>query len=191
MGEAGKEDVMSALRKAVVNTLRRRLLSAGAAALLLAGCETDQSARIEVHTAAGGTLIEAKQVVALVDSQAPDPAIDRLLYTGGDLTRAVRRLRDLNPDLKPLLDDGVVGNTAGGYVALRQPSRRGDVGPLVREVNRVRALLYAQASIAVGHGDDDLNAWLPYAAYSFGKEWIDQGRAGWWWRDDRGEWRRK
>lgn len=173
---------------AIAPVARRRLLGL-AAGLLLAACSETHT--LHVQTAAGGTLVEAKQVVALVYAQAPDPDIDKLLYNGGDLTRAIKRLRDRFPQLQPWLDQGVIGNTAGGFVALREPARRDELRGLLRDENRDRAFLHNQASLAVGHGGDDLNSWLPYASYAFGAEWIGQGRPGWWWLDEQGQWRQK
>jgi len=69
-------------------------------------------------------------------------------------------------------------------------SRRQELHELLWDENRDRALLHNQASVAVGHGTDDLNSWLPYASYSFGKEWITQGRPEWWFMEDDRHWQR-
>ena len=159
------------------------ILGVGAIALLLAACNS-----VGFQTAATGTQIEAKQVVALVYSQAPDSQIDKLPYSGGDLTRAIKRLRDRYPQLKPWLDQGTVGNTASGFVALRDTTRREQLRDLLLSENRDRAFLHDRASAAVGHWEE--SSWLPYESYSFGKEWIAQGQPGWWWRDEKGPWSR-
>ncbi|MCX7157139.1 MAG: DUF1318 domain-containing protein [Rhodocyclales bacterium] len=164
----------------------RCLVGASAAALLLSAC-----GNIAVYSGAGGTTVEAKKVAALVYAQAPDAEIDTLPYSGGDLTNAIKRLRDRYPQLKPWLDQGVIGNTASGFVALRDTARREQVRELLRAENRDRALLHNQASKAVGHGGEDLDIWLPYASYSFGKEWIEQGQPGWWWLNESRQWVRK
>lgn len=177
------------LKPDIPDIRRRRILGLAAATLGLAACSENHE--IHIQTAATGTLIEARQVVALVYAQAPDADIDRLLYSGGDLTRAVKRLRDRYPQLKPWLDDGVVGNTASGFVALRDAGKRGQLSDLLWDENRDRAWLHTRASVAVGHGGDDLDSWLPYASYSFGAEWIAQGQPGWWWLDDQRAWHRK
>lgn len=167
-------------------TGRRRFLAL--AAVLLAACETVD---IDVHTAATGTKIEVKDVVALVYGQAPVAEIDQLPYSGGDLTRALKRIHARYPTLKPWLDQGVLGNSASGFIVLREPARRAELKELIRQENFDRALLYTQASVAVGHGTDNLNAWLPYASYTFGKEWIGQGAQGWWSLDENSAWRQK
>ena len=169
---------------------RRRLFCLGSAALL-AACASLDGHTFQFQSAATGTRIEARQVVALVYAQAPDTEIDQLLYSGGDLSRAVKRLRDRYPQLKPLLDRGAIGNTASGFVALHDLTQREQLRAILWDENRDRAFLYNQASVAVGHGGDDLNSWLPYASYTFGKEWTEQGRAGWWAMDEERAWGRK
>ena len=166
------------------DVLVRRLPGMAAIVLLLAACNS-----VEIHTAATGTKIEARQVVAFVYAQAPDSEIDRLLLSGGDLTRAIKGLRDRYPTLKPWLDQGVIGNTAGGFVALRDTTRREQLHDLLCDENRNRAFLYDRASAAVGHCDN--NIWLSYASYTFGREWIAQGQPGWWWQDEKGRWQRQ
>lgn len=170
---------------------RRRLLILAAAACSAAACNGVEPHTLDIQTAAAGTQIEAKQVVALVYAQAPDTEIDKLLYSGGDLTRTIERLRDRYPRLKPWLDEGAIGNTASGFVALREPARQEQLRNLLWDENRDRALLHNRASVAVGHGNDDLNSWLPYASTSFASEWIAQGKAGWWWLDEQGRWQQK
>lgn len=182
---------MSVFCITAANRIRRRLLGMSAASLLLAACNSIEPHTFNIQIAASGTQIEAKQVVALIYAQAPDSEIDKLLYSGGELTRAIKRLRDRYPQLKPLLDQGVAGNSASGFVALRDPAKGGQSRDLVWDENRDRAFLYNQASVAVGHGEDDLNSWLPYASYSFGKEWIGQGLPGWWQMDEQRRWEQK
>lgn len=182
---------MPAFREIAANAIRRRLLGASAACFLLAACNGVDTHTFSIQTAASGTQIEAKQVVTLVYAQAPDSEVDQLLYSGGELTRAIKRLRDRYPQLKPLLDQGIVGNSASGFVVLRDRANDGRLRDLVWDENRDRAFLYHQASAAVGHGGDDLNSWLPYASYSFGKEWIAQGPPGWWQMDELRHWEQK
>ena len=180
---------MSDQFSAAVSRTRRRLLGMGAAAMLLSACESTHVTHIQI--AATGTKIEARQVAALVYAQAPDSEIEKLLYSGGDLTRAIRRLRDRYLQLKPWLDQGVIGNTATGFVTLRDTAKREQVRDLISKENRDRAFLYREASEVVGHGDDHLETWLPYASSSFGTEWIKQGQPGWWWMNEKRKWLQK
>jgi len=178
---------MPGLYDTAANITRRYVLGAAASALL-AACSGSEN--FSIHIAATGTRIEAKQVVALVYAQSPDPEIDRLLYSGGDLTNVIKRLRDRYPQLKSWLDQGAIGNTASGFVALRETAPEVPPSDLLRDENRDRAFLYDRASSAVGHGGDTLNTWRSYASYSFGKEWIAQGQPGWWSINDQQQWRR-
>ena len=170
---------------------RRLFLGLCGGALLLGACSNLETHTLNIQTAAAGTQVEAQQVVALVYAQAPEREIGRLLYAGGDLSRAIKRVRDRYPQLKLLFDAGAIGNTAGGFVALRETTRRDELRQLLWDENRDRAFLYNQASAAVGHGGDDLNAWLPYASHAFGQEWIGQGAKGWWVLDEQGNWSRR
>ncbi len=169
---------------------RCRLAAALTLALVLPACDSTRIHNVNVQTAASGTLTEAKQVVALVYAQAPDTEIDKLLYSGGDTTTAIRQVRDHHRPLLPWLDQGAIGQTASGFVALRDTSRAEELRVLLRDANRYRAFLYNRAAKEVGHGGDTLQSWLPYASYSFGKEWIAQGSPDWWVLGDDGVWRK-
>ena len=175
----------------IASPRRRRLLGICGGALVQAACSGLETHTLDLQTGAAGTRIEAKQVVALVYAQAPDGEIDKLFYSGYDLTQAVKRLRDRYPQVRALLVAGTIGNTAGGFVALHDAGRREELRQLLWDENRDRAFLYNQASAAVGHGGDDLNAWLPYASYTFGQEWIGQGRPEWWVLDEKRAWTRR
>lgn len=165
-----------------------RLVGGAVLAVALAGCANTEVHTFNIQTAAQGTKIEARQAVALIYGQAPDSEIDRLLYSGGDLTRAIQRLRARYPLLQPLLDQGVIGNTAGGFVTLRDENAGHQWDELLWQENSDRAFLYTQATVAVGHHLRNLNGWLPYASSTFGQEWIVQGQPTWWSQDENGRW---
>lgn len=165
----------------------RCLFLSGWVVFFLAACSGVEVHGVNIQTAATGTELEAKQVVALVYGQAPLAEIDKLLYAGGDLTRAIRRVHGRYSQLKPYFEQGQIGHAANGFVALRL---EGDdqLRDLVRQENNDRAFLYTQTSVAVGHGGDNLNSWRPYASHRFGKEWIAQSPKGWWVQDEAGGW---
>ncbi len=154
----------------------------------LAACQQVEVHTFQIQTAAHGTQVEAKQVVGLVYAQGAEAEIDKLLYSGGDLTQAIKRIYQRYPQLKPLFDQGVIGNTAGGFVALRDASQEQRWEDLIWQENADRVFLYRQTTVAVGHGLRNMNGWLPYASFSFGQEWIDQGQPGWWYQDEAGTW---
>lgn len=166
----------------------RALLIGALAALAMLACSNLDTHTVNIQTGAGGTQVEAKQVVALIYAQAPAAEMDKLLYRGGDLTRAILRLYQRYPKLKPLLDQGVVGNSSSGFLAIRDASADASVRVLVGEENRDRAFLHMQTSVAVGHDNQDINLWLPYASYTFGAQWIAQGAPEWWWLNPENVW---
>lgn len=177
---------MPKLSETAAKIKRRHLLGMIAGTLLFTACSNTEN--FSIHIAATGTKIEARQVVALVYAQSPDTEINQLLYSGGDLNRVIKQLRDRYPQLKPWLDQGAIGNTASGFMALRDTTQEASLHELLRDENRDRTFLYHQASAAVGHGGDTLNSWLPYTSYAFGKEWIVQGQPGWWSMNDQKQW---
>ena len=178
---------MPELSESTAKIKRRRLLGIIAGTLLFTACSNTEN--FSIHIAATGTKIEARQVVALVYAQSPDTEINQLLYSGGDLSRVIKQLRDRYLQLKPWLDQGAIGNTASGFVTLRDTALEASLQNLLRDENRDRSFLYNLAAAAVGHGGDTLNSWLPYTSYAFGKEWIVQGQPGWWSINDQKLWK--
>ena len=65
------------------------------AVALLSACQSTQ-----VVTAAGGTLLQAREVVRLVYTQASEPGSRTLPYWAGDITPAVRRIIGRFPDAR-------------------------------------------------------------------------------------------
>jgi GTPase involved in cell partitioning and DNA repair len=112
---------MPELSETAAKIKRRHLLGMIAGTLLFTACSNTEN--FSIHIAATGTKIEARQVVALVYAQSPDTEINQLLYSGGDLNRVIKQLRDRYPQLKPWLDQGAIGNTASGFMALRDTAQ--------------------------------------------------------------------
>ena len=154
----------------------------------LAACQSTQ-----VVTAAGGTLMQAREVVRLVYSQSGEPGAKTLPYWSGDITPAVRRIMGRFSQSRGAYDSGAIGITGDGFLALREP---GTADPalqsLVRHENLDRSILYAASALEVGHGSNDLfGDWMPYERATFAREWVAQAPAGWWHRNEKGEWLRK
>lgn len=183
-----KTRMLNSSVRVVSSAALERLVVIGLAALTLIACSNLDTHAVNIQTGAGGTQVEAKQVVALIYAQAPAAEMDKLLYRGGDLTRAVMRLYERFPRLKPWLDQGVIGNSSSGFLAIRDASVDASVRALVGEENRDRAFLHTQTSVAVGHDNQDINLWLPYASYTFGAQWIGQGAPEWWWLNPQQVW---
>jgi uncharacterized protein len=93
--------------------------------------------------------------------------------------------------LKPHLDAGTVGLTHDGVIALRDPASI-DVkallvlDALIVEENKDRSTLYREIARANNHAD-----WESDLRITFGKRWIDRMPAGWFYRDEKGQWLRK
>ena len=158
------------------------------AIVLLTACQSTQ-----VVTAAGGTLLQAREVVRLVYTQSGEPGARTLPYWAGDITPTVRRIISRFPESRNGFESGAIGITSDGYVALRDPAA-GDPGlqSLINQENRDRGILYAASALEVGHGSNDwFGDWMPYERATFAREWVAQAPAGWWHRDEKGKWQRK
>ncbi|SUO93770.1 YdbL family protein [Suttonella ornithocola] len=82
--------------------------------------------------------------------------------------------------LKPYYDNGAIGLTADGYVALRDAGTvsmadRGMVQKLVNAENADRKALYA----AIAKANNQPN-WAEQIRQIFAKRWIEQAQRGWW-----------
>lgn len=155
-------------------------------AALLAGCQSTQ-----VVTAASGTKLQARDVVRLVYAQAGEPGSATLTYFAGDISPAVRRMAARFPQVRKALEDGRIGLTADAYLALHESGTAQDKS-IVEMENLDRVILYAASAMEVGHGINDLYGdWMPYERDTFAREWLAQAPAGWWYRDERGNWQRK
>jgi hypothetical protein len=167
-----------------VKQLRRSLVVVSLA--LLAACEST-STHLFTY-AAQGTVIQADRLVSQFFGGSRDP----LPYGGPNIANPLSRMHERFPALKVQLDLGAVGLTEDGDVAIREAaSVTSELKNLVRAENRDRAVLYTGMADAVGHGNDMLSTWLPYVDASFGAEWQKQAPAGWWLRNEKGEWRQK
>lgn len=93
--------------------------------------------------------------------------------------------------LHQLLDDGVVGFTHDGLVAVRDASsiplaKRAEVNSTVAAANRDRKALYREIANANGHSD-----WEPKIRGIFAALWIEKAHSGWYYQSTGGTWKRK
>lgn len=93
--------------------------------------------------------------------------------------------------LKPLLDQGIVGLTREGLVAIRMrsvaaPAERNAVERLVTDENKDRTTLYREIARANGRPD-----WETDLKRIFGERWISRAPAGWYINDSKGDWTKK
>jgi len=158
-------------------------------ALVLAGCE-----HLNLNTGASGAKVEARAVVRVVYDQLPDAAVDSLPYTGVDIRRAVKRVRDRFSQINLSFERGVIGVASDGLVRVRDAAglaqeERTALERLIRAENRDRLALYRALSDESGHPDE--SDWISYVGETFAAEWIGQAPAGWWYQDDRRRWAQK
>lgn len=90
-----------------------------------------------------------------------------------------------------LLDSGAVGFTHDGMVAMRNAasvplSQRAQANATVAEENRDRAALYREVAAANGHPK-----WEQQIRATFATGWIEKARAGWYYQDAAGNWKKK
>ena len=159
-----------------------------AAVALLSACQSTQ-----VMTAAGGTLMQAREVVRLVYTQSAEPGSRTLPYWAGDITPAVRRIMARFPDSRGGFESGAIGITSDGLVASRDPAfDNAALLSLIQQENHDRSVLYAASALEVGHGSNNyFSDWMPFERATFAREWVAQAPAGWWHRNEQGEWLRK
>ena len=93
--------------------------------------------------------------------------------------------------MKPHLDAGVVGLAQDGVVVLRDPATIDvkallTLDALINEENRDRATLYREIARANSRPE-----WEADLRAVFGKRWISRMPAGWFYRNDKGQWIQK
>ena len=167
-----------------MNLWRRFLFLMALVALM--GCETTPTHLFTY--AAQGTVIQAERLVGLLLGKEVWP----LPYSGVNLDQPLLSMNSRFTQLKIQLDKGRIGLTDDGDVAIREfEATNPELFLLVREENRDRAVFYFGMAVAVGHGSDTLQNWLPYVKAVFGAEWQKQAPPGWWFRNSLGEWKHK
>ena len=138
--------------------------------------------------AAQGTAVQADRLVGQFFGRMGAP----LLYGGVDIDQPLQRMHERFPELKTQLDNGVLGLTEDGDVAIRDADAATlELKKLVRAENRDRGFLYNAMTFAVGHGGHERWDWLNYVDATFGAEWQKQAPSGWWLRNEKDAWRQK
>ena len=100
-------------------------------------------------------------------------------------------LRENFQQLRPLFENGAVGPTRDGNVALRDASaiplaQRAQVNALIAQSNQDRAALYREIAVANGRPE-----WENDIRATFAQRWIDRARPGWYYQDSSGAWVKK
>ena len=102
-----------------------------------------------------------------------------------------RMLQRFRATLDSLFDSGAVGFTQDGLVAVRDASKvpldqRAQVNAAVGDENRDRNALYREVANANNHPE-----WEGQIRATFAKGWIERAKAGWYYQDASGAWKRK
>jgi len=110
-------------------------------------------------------------------------------------TPAIRQLQaDMearHKELAPFYASGAVGITRDGQVAIRDQKvvplkDRNNLKNLVAKENRDRDALYKEIAKANSHPE-----WEADIREIFAKRWVDNARPGWWYQDNKGNWKQK
>jgi uncharacterized protein YdbL (DUF1318 family) len=125
-------------------------------------------------------------VPAAQAADAPDIRI-RNATTEAIRGRMQARFRD---SLRPLFDNGAIGFTQDGLVAVHDAAKvplaqRAALNASVADENRDRNALYKEVANANGHPE-----WEPQIRATFARGWIEHARSGWYYQDATGAWKR-
>lgn len=168
------------------------LITAAVIALAsLTACETLPPDMVFTY-GARGVQIEAERFVADIYGLPADP----LPYANGDIYYAIAGIKARWPSLKPLLEDGTVGLTDDGDVAIhdagtREGSDLRQLHALVKAENRDRFFMYRGMTTAAGWSGEESGRMIDYTEDAFAKEWWKQAPKGWWLQDQKGGWQQK
>jgi uncharacterized protein YdbL (DUF1318 family) len=100
-------------------------------------------------------------------------------------------LKNRFPQIKPLLESGVLGVTQDGKLAVRDPAgvplaERQSITALIAAQARDQAALYREIANANGRPD-----WEAQIAATFAERMLKRVPAGWWIQDASGKWTQK
>ena len=111
-------------------------------------------------------------------------------------TPAIRGLKDAMknrfPQLKPLYDQGAVGENNNGLIELRDAAalslaQRSQANRLIDQENSDRNALYGEIAQANKLGPES----VAQIRKIFANSWREKSLAGWWVQNDRGVWEKK
>jgi uncharacterized protein YdbL (DUF1318 family) len=103
----------------------------------------------------------------------------------------VARQAERYKKLEPFYNNGTIGLTNDGLIALRDPSQvplksRNEVNSMITAENQDRLALYREIAIANKNPD-----WENDIRLTFARRWIERALPGWWYQDSRKNWQRK
>ena len=121
-------------------------------------------------------------------ARAAEPDID---VRSPEIARLTTQMERRFAELRPLLDKGLIGLTADGFVAVRDPAsvplaERNGVRTVVGNENADRAALYREIAAANGQPQ-----WESQIREVFAARWIAKAQSGWWVQGSGGAWAQK
>jgi uncharacterized protein YdbL (DUF1318 family) len=110
-------------------------------------------------------------------------------------TPAIRQLKanmeERHQQLAPFYKSGAVGITRDGQLEIRDQKLvplkdRNNLNNLIAKENRDRNALYKEIAKANSHPE-----WEAEIRDIFARRWVDNARKGWWYQDNKGNWKQK
>src|SRR5689334_14569165 len=100
-------------------------------------------------------------------------------------------LRDHHQQLAPFYENGAIGLTRDGNVAIRDANliplaQRATVNTQIAATNQDRSELYREIARANGHAE-----WESEIRNTFAQRWIERAKGGWYYQDSSGNWVQK
>lgn len=141
-----------------------------------------------IDTPSVTAMLAAAVTFLMSNAEAAEPNID---VTSPEVKRLSGSMEARFPLLEPLFNNGAVGLTSDGYVAMRDAasvplSERNGIRALVANENADRAALYREIALANGQAQ-----WEPQIRGVFAARWIARAKAGWYYQDAAGAWVKK
>ncbi|MEC9356265.1 MAG: YdbL family protein [Pseudomonadota bacterium] len=130
-------------------------------------------------------------VAALNFVVPPAQAQADLDISSPEIQKIKSSLESRSPKLRPLYEQGAVGFSNDGLIALRDPNavplaQRNAVKSLIADENADRIALYRQIAQANGQPQ-----WEAQIRQTFAERWIANAPDGWWHQNDSGAWVQK
>jgi uncharacterized protein YdbL (DUF1318 family) len=144
------------------------------------------------------SLLPSLQLVATAHAQ--DNLADDLtkeLANIPEVQKAYGEMRARLPQLNALRDSGIVGETANGSVAVRDPAKTAEVQAMLQAENANRKIVIVNMAKAVlrlnkqPETKDALNDAVRKAATLFADAKREEAKAGWWLQNAAGRWVQK
>lgn len=152
------------------------------------GQQSQPAAPSPTSTIGTRLFVAALDLVVPAAQAQQSPNID---VSSPEIARIKAQMENRFAELKPQLDSGVIGLTADGYVAVRDPAAvplaaRNAVRTVVANENTDRAALYREIATV-----NQQPQWETQIRGVFANRWIAKASAGWWYQDVNGTWKQK